>query len=130
MITAIPQRTVNICLSGRNDDDTSIAYSFWSPNDGLTRLRAPVCDMIEKVATNTLFILDYASTLNGWTIVGIEPRPPSPAIQYVMGPENTSVLTIDPCVKAGIFAFYISYLNTITNAQLKFDPQEGNEPHK
>ncbi|MFL6673086.1 MAG: hypothetical protein ACJ8LG_07325 [Massilia sp.] len=127
---ATPQRTVSISLTGRQEDDTQIAYSYWSPNDGLTRIASPTCDLYQKNATNTLFVLDYASALNGWTIVRTEPNPPdSPALESIRGPKNTSLMTMFPELHSHeVYNFYIVYKNEITDQTVKFDPQEGNIP--
>lgn len=129
MTTAVPQRTVSICLLGRTADDAQISYSYWSPNDGMVRVASPICDMVNKKATNTLFVLDYPTTLNGWNIVGTKPKHPgAPTLATAVGPANTSIITFDPCLIKGDFAFYIIYENTITQSKVYFDPQEGNEP--
>lgn len=130
MKNAIPQRTVTISLSGRMVEDAQLTYSFWSPTDGYTRTASPACDLYQKTATNTLFILDYASTRNGWIILGTEPNPSgSPALETIPGPANTSIMTMFPNREPGEkYSFYIVYQNTITDVTVRFDPQEENRP--
>lgn len=129
MTTAIPQRTVTITIRGTGQADARVNYSYWSPNDSMVRVAASRCDLIEKHATNTLFVLDYASTLDGWTMVRTSPNPEgAPALPFELGPEGTSLLTKYACRKQHNYAFYIHYKNTVTGGTAVFDPQEGNEP--
>lgn len=127
---ARPQRTVTISLSGRQKSDARVVYTYWCPSDGLTRTDTPVCTLYNEKGTNTLFLLDYASTLNGWTIVGIEPNPAdAPVLDSIPGPANGSLLTLFPDTdRPQIFNFYIVYLNTLTEQTVRFDPQEENTP--
>lgn len=127
---ATPQRTVTISLNGMMVEDTDVRYSYWSPHDGTTRTATESCDLYQSTATNTLFILDYQSTRNGWTIVRTEPNPAgSPALPAVQGPANTSIMTMFPDQSPGeTYSFYIVYRNTITDVTVRFDPQEGNRP--
>jgi hypothetical protein len=127
---ATPQRTVNISVMGRYAEDAQVTYSYWSPNDGFNRIATTTCDLYQKGATNTLFILDYASTLNGWTIVGTKPNPPNaPALETIRGPAHTSIMTMFPNLdEPETYKFFIVYQNTITDETLERDPQEGNKP--
>lgn len=127
---ARPQRTVSISLSGRFKDDAGVNYSYWSPHDGLSRIAIDVCDLYHEGGTNTLFVLDYASTLNGWTIVDIRPHAGSASLESVSGPAGGSILTIFPDGDdKQVFNFYIDYYNTLSEAEVSFDPQEANVPH-
>jgi hypothetical protein len=128
MNTATPQRTVTITIYGRGADDAQIAYSYWSPKDGVTHTTSPACDLVQTCATNTLFLLDYQSSLNGWTITGVEPNPVgAPALETIPGPAKQSVMTLFPDLPVPqIFNFYITYTNTLTGAIVRFDPQEKN----
>jgi hypothetical protein len=130
MTYSTPQRTVNISLMGRAQDDARVTYSYWSPNDGLTRTAAPDCSLYQPGATNTLFVLDYPSTLDGWTIAGIEPNPPgSPMPEPIPGAQYMSIMTMFPeSTKPEEFSFYIVYTNKITGEKVRFDPQERNVP--
>jgi hypothetical protein len=127
---AISQRSVTISLTGRAENDAQIAYNYWSPNDGFTRTGSQNCDLYHKTDTNTLFFLDYASTLNGWTITGIEPNTAgAPVPDSILGPENMSIMTLfRDGGKPVEYKFYILYKNIITGAKVRFDPQEGNIP--
>ncbi|WP_296943300.1 hypothetical protein [uncultured Massilia sp.] len=121
---------MTISLSGRHENDAQVAYSYWSPNDGLTRSASATCDLYQKEDTNTLFLLDYAATRNGWTIVGTEPNPAgAPALDTIAGPDDLSIMTLFRTpVTPERFNFYIVYKNMITGATVRFDPQEGNIP--
>jgi hypothetical protein len=130
MKKATPQRTVTISLSGRMVEDTEVTYSYWSPHDGASRTDTPVCDLYQSTATNTLFVLDYAASQNGWIITGTEPNPPgSPALEAIRGPAKTSIMTMFPDRAPGeSYNFYIVYQNTLTDVTVRFDPQEENRP--
>ena len=130
MTQATPQRTVSVSLTGRTEDDVEIAYSYWSPNDGTTRAGISECSLYQRSATNTLFLLDYASTRNGWTIVGTEPNPPeAPSLETIRGPASQSLMTMFPDIKEPqIFNFFMVFKNTVTGAVVRFDPQERNVP--
>jgi hypothetical protein len=130
MTQAIPQRIVNVSILGKKADGAQALYSYWSPNEGYTRTAMPNCELYQKRATNTLFVLDYASTLNGWTIVGTESNPPdAPSLETISGPANMSIMTMFPALsKPSDFKFYIVYFNTLTGENIRFDPQEKNVP--
>lgn len=130
MKTATPQRSVTIAICGRGADDAQVRYSYWSPDDGVTRTATPRCDLDQARATNTLFLLDYQSSLNGWTITGVEPNPAgAPALETIPGPAAQSVMTLFPKLPVTeVFKFYIVYTNTLTGAVVRFDPQENNTP--
>jgi hypothetical protein len=132
MSTATPQRTVTISLSGTTEESTNVLYSYWSPNDGLTRVKIPKCELVQKGATNTLFVLDYESTLSGWTITGTQPNPAgAPALEAIRGPAGTSIMTMFPELSVPqIFNFFIVFKNTVTGASIMNDPQEGNDGDK
>lgn len=127
---ARPQRTVSIRLTGRRKSDAQVAYTYWTPSDGTTRTDSPKCELYNEAGTNTLFLLDYASTRNGWTIIGIEPNPAdAPCLETILGPANTSIMTLFPDSDyPETFKFYIVYSNTLTEETVKYDPQEENTP--
>lgn len=130
MKNATPQRTVTINLSSRHAEEAQVSYSYWSPNDGFTRTATPICDLYSRQASNTLFVLDYQSTQNGWTMVGTAPNPPdAPSLAFITGPENTSLMTQFPDLHhEEEFKFYIIYRNVLNDQTLRVDPQEGNIP--
>ena len=129
MTTAVPQRSVTITLSGSSAADARVSYSYWSPNSGLSYTNSPNCDLLCKTATDTLFLLDYASTGAGWTIVNTTPNPATaPTLEQWLGPAAQSLMTYNPCITVGTFNFFINYVNVVTGAVVSFDPQEGNEP--
>lgn len=131
MKNATPQRTVTINLSSRQAEEAQVRYSYWSPNDGFTRTATPSCDLYSKNASNTLFVLDYSSVQNGWTMVGTAPNPEgAPSLAFITGPENTSLMTQFPDLQhEEKFKFYIIYRNVLNEQTLWVDPQEGNIPN-
>jgi len=129
MTSATAQRTVSIGIQGTSGPNVQASYSFWSPNDGLVRVAANQCHLTNHRATNTLFVLDYQSTLNGWTMVEISPNPPgAPALEFLVGPQGTSLMTMDIFEHMRKYAYFIHYKNTVTGGVAVIDPQEGNEP--
>jgi hypothetical protein len=130
MKTATPQRTVTITIYGRTADDAQVVYSYWSPSNGVMHTTTATCDLTLESGTNTLFLLDYQTSLNGWTITGVEPNPAgAPALETIPGPARQSVMTMFPTLTVPqIFNFYIAYTNTLTGAVVRFDPQEKNIP--
>lgn len=131
MKNATPQRTVTISLSSRHAEEAQVSYSYWSPNDGFNRTASPTCDLYSRQASNTLFVLDYQATQNGWTMTGTAPNPAhAPSLACVVGPENTSLMTRFPDLNhEQEFKFYIIYRNVLNDQTLWVDPQEGNIPN-
>jgi hypothetical protein len=122
-----PQRTITISLLG-TDQDTQAFYSYLSPVTGQSYIDAPLCDLLVNQPVYCLFVLDYASTMSGWTIVDTSPYGRSPALEQTPGALNLSVLTYNPHTTTDTYRFYINYLNTITGTTVSIDPQEGNIP--
>jgi len=126
--TAIPQRTITVSING-GANAPRFTYSYWSPITGEEYRHAPKCHLLCNRPTNFLFILDYESTLDGWTITGTEPRRGSPALETTLGPNNQSVSNFNPHLNdSEIYYFAINYENTKTGAKVPVDPQEGNIP--
>lgn len=122
-----PQRSITLSLSGTGKD-AQATYSYWSPVYGTTHVNAPVCELSCNQATYCLYLLDYAATQNGWTIVKTSPREGSGALCQVPGAFNLSILTYNPYTVDATYRFYIHYLNTMTGVSIAIDPQEGNIP--
>lgn len=127
MTTPSPQRVIIISITGTGEQ-SEVYYSYVSPVSGLSYVNCPVCDLVADQATNTLFVLDFFSTKNGWTITGISPRKGSPALESVSGALNLSILTVNPYINLDVYKFYIHYLNTVNGAEMERDPQVGNVP--
>jgi hypothetical protein len=124
----IAQRTITVTIHGNNNDHY-MTYSYWSPVKGIQYHQAPTCDLLCNRPTYFLFILDYESTINGWTITGTEPRHGSPALPTKLGPDNLSVSNYnDYQDKSKTYYFAINYQNTATGTKISVDPQEGNIP--
>jgi len=124
---AIPQRTITITVHGDNNDHY-MTYSYWSPVTHEQYNNVPKCDLLCNRPTYFLFILDYKSTLNGWTITGITPGENFPPLETTPGPYHLSVANYDPHSDHEVHHFAINYLNTITGISDAVDPQEGNIP--
>lgn len=127
MPEAVPQRSIVLSLVG-TDESTDVYYTYLSPVTGLTYTNCPVCDMVADQAVNSLFVLDYVSTLNGWTITKITPREGSPSMVSVPGALNLSIVTVNPYTSMETYQFYIHYLNIINGVEIERDPQQGNIP--
>ena len=120
-----PQINVVISFNATN----TVAYTYTQPR-GQSYTNSPSCDLAITQATNCLFVLDYASTLAGWTITGISPNPAgAEVLPSTLGPAGLSLMTNDPFNEAGhVFNYYINYTNTVTGMNTSQDPQEGNQP--
>jgi hypothetical protein len=130
MTYATPQRIIIISINGI-DRHAQVRYSFDSPVTGHTHRDAPKCDMVVDQAVYSLFVLDYTSTLNGWTIRKTSPREDSHALTHVPGAFHLSLLTYNPYTTEHLYRFYIHYRNALNGARMRRDPQEGNivKPH-
>jgi hypothetical protein len=127
MPNAIPQRIITLTLVG-TDETTDVYYTYLSPVTGLSYTNCPVCDMVADQAVNTLFVLDYVSTLNGWTITGLHARKGYPSLEAVPGALNLSIMTINPYTSMETYQYYIRYSNTVNGVEIERDPQQGNIP--
>lgn len=130
MPQAIPQRIITITING-NDNDAQVLYTYQSPVTGQSYVNSPNCDMEVNRAIYSLFVLDYATTLNGWAIKQTSPYQGSAVLSQVPGAFNLSLLTFNPYTTEHLYRFYIHYRNSITGAEIARDPQEGNlqPPH-
>ena len=123
-----PQRFVVISIDGVQTNGR-VFYSYTSPIFGTTVINSPKCDIYADQATYTLYLLDFASTMNGWIIKKISSKGESPEMKTEMGPKHLSILTVndyDP--PNATYDFYIHYHNTVTGQDIMKDPQEGNIP--
>jgi hypothetical protein len=124
----VPQRTISLSIAGI-DELAEVKYSYWSPVTGEHHADVPVCDLLVNRPINSLFTLDYQSSLNGWIITGTHPHTHSRTLPSTIGPNELSVSTFNTNEYSGdVFRFYIDYRNTITGAKISIDPQEGNVP--
>lgn len=122
----VPQRFISISIDGVQNNGR-IFYSYTSPIFGITLINSPICDISVDQPTYSLYLLDFPSTMNGWVITGLTPKGDSPALTTEMGPQGLSIMTINPCDPATpTHQYYIHYRNSITGAEIKKDPQEGN----
>jgi hypothetical protein len=122
-----PQRTVTISIIG-NDEHATVLYTYLSPITGLSFINAPTCDLKVDRAINTLFVLDYAATMIGWKITKTTPNG-TPALEQIPGAKHLSLMTCNPYdVPGETYKYYIHYHNSVTDQNMKKDPQEGNIP--
>jgi len=127
MALSTPQRVITLTING-TDSNSQVYYTYASPVTGSAFINAPLCDMVCNRSVNSMFVLDYMSSLNGWTITGTSPNQ-SPALEFELGPKGQSVMTINPYDKLDTYNFYINYKNVITEAKFASDPQERNVPN-
>lgn len=130
MHQTIPQRTITISIVG-SDADALVYYSYVSPVSGLVYIDAPVCDILVDRPIYTLYVLDYSSSANGWTIRDISPAEGSPSLKWEHGAKHLSIMTINPYKMEEPnrpIDYFIHYTNTLTGAVMKRDPQEENVP--
>lgn len=128
MATPIPQRVITISLKQINNELRAF-YTFLSPLTGNMFIDAPSCDIECNQPTNTLFVLDFASSAAGWTIVDTSRKEPSLPLPHKSGPSDQSVQVYNPHIDDTTkYSFYINYKNTVTGETKPIDPQEGNIP--
>lgn len=127
MPQAIPQRVITLTIVG-NDSDAQVLYTYLSPVTGQSFINAPVCNMVCDRAVYSLFVLDYTSTLNGWTICETSSHDSSPSLLQVPGALNLSIMTFNSFTTEHIYRFYIHYRNSLNGKTMKRDPQETNIP--
>lgn len=125
-----PQRTITISLVDIPGETKPHAfYSYWDPASGQIVVDAPKCDLKITRPTYCLFVLDYLSTLNGWTISEItEKNPKDKVITNFPGALNLSILTFDDGALGTDYRFFIHYANAPAKKTASIDPQEGNIP--
>jgi len=127
MSAAIPQRIVSIALRPHNNH-TKAFYTYVSPVTGLSYQNALKCDLKVDQPTYCLFVLDFPTTADGWTILNIVATPKSSGLAFIHGPFDLSILTSDPFLADTVYNFTICYKNSRTGDIYSEDPQEGNGP--
>jgi hypothetical protein len=123
----IPQRSITISING-TDNNASVTYTYWSPVYGTNYVNSPSCDLSCNQPTFCLYLLDFTTSQNGWTIVKSSPHQDSGSLNQVIGPNNLSLQTFNSYTALDTYRFYIHYYNMVTKARICFDPQEGNIP--
>lgn len=121
-----PQRLITISIIGVLEN-ARVFYSYISPISGRVFFNSPTCDIEIDQPTYTLFVLDFPSTMNGWTITGSAPNEDPHPLKCEIGLEGLSLISynpFDPLYKD--HAYYIIYGNSITGKAMRHDPQEGN----
>lgn len=124
----VPQRIITISISGI-EKNARVFYSYTSPIYGIAFVNVPTCDISIDQPTYTMFVLDFASSMNGWTFKGILPRHDANPLSTIIGENKLSLTTFNPYdPEYPDHAYYIEYYNTITEKEMKHDPQENNVP--
>ncbi|MET0982673.1 MAG: hypothetical protein ABWY02_11265 [Telluria sp.] len=126
----IPQHVVHVSL---REIGANIAafYTYVSPLSGISYIDAPVCDIKCDQPTFTLYVLDFASTINGWKIDGMKPVDDTDALKWELGPDQLSIQVFNPHKHdTGVENFSIIYSNENYHhgKPVPIDPQEGNIP--
>lgn len=125
-INPIPQRVITISIIGVKNN-ARVFYSYVSPISGKIFSNSPTCEIDIDQPTYTLYVLDFASSMNGWTITGTVPNEDPRPLPFDIGPHGLSLMTdnpFDPMYRD--HAYYIIYSNSVTGAGMRHDPQEGN----
>ena len=123
----IPQRVITVTLVG-NDEKALDCYTYWSPMTGQIYTNSPTCEMVDDQPIYSLFLLDYFSTLNGWTVTGLEPVEKFACPDFKLGPNDLSIATADPYITIQTYRYSIGYANSVTGVKILRDPQQGNIP--
>jgi len=125
-VSPVPQRLVTISIVGVLQD-ARVFYSYTSPIYGATFIDSPNCDISIDQPTHTLFVLDFAASMNGWEFVEILPNTDPSPLGWKLGLKGLSIMTTnnyDPLYPH--HSYYIKYKNSITGKEMQHDPQEGN----
>jgi hypothetical protein len=122
-----PQRVITISIVG-DGENAVVYYSYLSPVTGLIYVDSPVCDVLVDRPIHTLYVLDYSASLNGWKLVKTSPHDGSPELPWLLGAKDLSLMTINACKNNDTYSYYIHYVNTVSGAVMKRDPQEANIP--
>jgi hypothetical protein len=129
-IPGTPQRLIHVALREIGEKIAAF-YTYTSPLFGTSYIDAPVCDIKSDRPTYTLYVLDFASTLNGWTIEGMELSDVATGLTWQSGPDNMSIQVFNPYTdSSSVHNFTIIYTNKNyhNGRPVPIDPQEGNIP--
>ncbi|MEM8513764.1 hypothetical protein RCH14_003100 [Massilia sp. MP_M2] len=126
----IAQRVIHVSLREVGDNIAAF-YTYVSPLFGTSYIDAPVCEIKCDRPTFTLYVLDFVSTLNGWTIQGADFLENPDDLTATAGPEHLSLQVFNPHNDdTSVGNFFIVYTNpNYRHGKLvPIDPQEGNIP--
>lgn len=125
-----PQRVIQVSLR-QIGKKIAAFYTYVSPLSGISYIDAPVCDIKCDRETLTLYVLDFASTINGWTIHGADFGNNQDKLTFTLGPESLSIQVRNPYKDDwSVTNFSILYTNRAYHEGrlVPIDPQEGNIP--
>lgn len=126
----IPQRVVHVSLREIGNKIAAF-YTYVSPLFRTSHIDAPFCNIKCDRPTFTLYVLDFASTINGWTIDGIEQAHDTDKLTATLGPERLSIQVYNPHdddTSVENFSIVYSNQNHHHGEPVPIDPQEGNIP--
>lgn len=120
----VSQVPVTVTITGV-DEFSEVFYTYTDLATGIVHVNDTFADIVAVVPYHTLFVLDYASTRNGWIFRDeIKDRGPTPT-EYWLADNAMSMVTLDKQEFAK-HRFYLVFHNRYTDARLEDDPQEGN----
>jgi hypothetical protein len=122
----VPQRVISISIAGVNED-ARVFYTYTSPISGAAFINSPTCDILIDQPTDTLYLIDFSASMNGWVFKGIVPRHDAKPLNIEISKNKLSLTTFnlyDPEYRD--HAYYIDYYNIITDSPMAHDPQENN----
>lgn len=120
----ISQVPVTVSITGV-DEFSEVFYTYTDLATGIVHVNAVFADIVAVVPYHTMFVLDYASTRNGWIFRDeIIDRGPTPT-EHKLADNAMSMVTLDKQEFAK-HRFYLVFHNRYTEARLEDDPQEGN----
>ena len=126
----IPQRVIHVSLREIGDKIAAF-YTYVSPLFGTSYIDAPKCEIKCDRPTFTLYVLDFASTLNGWIIDDAQFGRNADKLTATPGPGKLSIQVFNPYNNDhGVEYFSLVYSNeNYRNGEpVAIDPQEGNIP--
>lgn len=119
----VSQITVTVTVVGV-DNHAEVFYTYTDLATGRLHVNAIFADVVAVVPYHTLFVLDYASTRNGWIFdKNIIDR--GPKTQHWPADNAMSMVTLDE-EEFATHRFYLVLHNRYTDATIQNDPQEGN----
>lgn len=121
----VSQLTVTVSVVGV-DHHAEVFYTYTDLATGILHVNDVFADVVAVVPYHTVFVLDYASTRNGWIFKNeIIDREGAPKTEHWLADNEMAMVTLDDQEFAR-HRFYLVFHNRYTEARLENDPQEGN----
>lgn len=119
------QFTVTVTVVGV-DHLAEVFYTYTDLATGMLHVNDVFADVVAVVPYHTAFVLDYASTRNGWIFRDeIIDRHGAPKTEHWLADNAMTMVTVNEQEYAK-HRFYLVFHNRYTEARLENDPQEGN----